>query len=241
MQLRTSIALAAGLFISASALAAPTLTYNRMNQLLGGITETSSSSANQKFEPSSATFSSFVADDAAGDAGTVNRMAVALVFNTAANAANAATAITGWEIFASDSLATLAAGGGLAATVGIANVTISVINNNSRWRLFEIAGLSIPVGGGTTWYGVRPAMSFSAHGQTFMLAGAGPSNNARFINPGNGFALGTSLSIPMSAAMAVNVNASPTTNAVPVPGTLALAMLAMGVAAAARRRRVQSA
>ena len=207
--------------------------YNCIDQInnVGGLISTPNFGVNQHFEAGFAAFSGFVADDCVTTAGFVDQMGVAMEFSNPATLNILDQAIKGWDIYASQSQATLAGGGGLAATVGYAGTKVSNVAAVANSRIFEIKGLNIAVTAGTTWFAMVPIMDFTPNGQTFILSnttGVTPNgNNSQGFNPGNGFGLGTQVPVLTNAALGVNV----------VPEPASMVALGLGIAAFARRRR----
>jgi hypothetical protein len=123
--------------------------------------------------------------------------------------------------------------------VPVANVTTTSIGspNGSPAVRLDIP-INLNLNAGTYYLGIAPVQDFTNNGQLFILANSAANpggNNAVFINPGNGFGMGTSGQQAFNASLMLQGNLI--SAAVPEPGSVALLIGMATVGGIAVRRR----
>lgn len=153
---------------------------------------------------------------------------------------------TGFQVSIWDSIANAAASGNglngntvVQQLVPFANVTTTSIGNPNGPSAFRVdIPINLNLNAGTYYLGIAPLQDFSGNGQLYMLANtaANPGgNNAVYINPGNGFGMGTSGQQAFNASLMLQGNL--VSAAVPEPGSVALLVGIATVSGIAVRRR----
>lgn len=189
-----------------------------------------SSYASQQFEPANVAFNCSVLDDfTVSSAVTVQSVDFSFVYF------NGIGPVTNWHIGFFSSPAAAVSGnlvGDIADVSGIAGGQAA-----APFPTFLSLNVgNIPLAAGTYWIGIQGVMNFTPNGQigvTERLVISG--SEARFINPGGGFGVGTNATLGTLAGAGQQRDVAFRLNGVPAPSTLAL--LGLGGLVARRRRR----